>query len=67
MVEGGHDVVLRWWVHEVEVEVEEVLDAEVLEEEHDVGEVGALNLGDGGLHEFLAELAVGRNVPVLSN
>merc|ERR1740124_1691852 len=57
LVEGGHDVVLRWWVHEVEVE--EVLDAEVLEEEHDVGEVGALNLGDGGLHEFLAELAVG--------
>merc|ERR1740124_1987891 len=56
LVEGGHDVVLRWWVHEVEVE--EVLDAEVLEEEHDVGEVGALNLGDGGLHEFLAELAV---------
>merc|ERR1740124_1907091 len=59
LVERGHGVVLRWWVHEVEVEVEEVLDAEVLEEEHDVGEVGALNLGDGGLHEFLAELAVG--------
>merc|ERR1740124_1620028 len=59
LVEGGHDVVLRWWVHEVEVEVEEVLDAEVLEEEQDVGEVGALNLGDGGLHELLAELAVG--------
>ena len=47
---------LRWWFHEVEVEV--VLDAEVLEEEHDVGEVDALNLGDGSLHKFLAELAV---------
>ena len=44
LVHEGEDVVLRGRVHEVEVK--EVLDAKALEEEDDVGEVGALGLWD---------------------
>ena len=35
LVETGHDVVLRRWVHKVEVQ--QILHSQILEHQHDVG------------------------------
>jgi hypothetical protein len=44
---------LRWRIHEVELE--QILDAERLEKQNGVGEVGTLNLGDSVLEQLIAE------------
>lgn len=45
LVHGLQDIVLWWRVHEVEVQ--QVLHVEALEEQHDVGQVGPLDLRNG--------------------
>ena len=45
---------LRWWVHEVELQ--QVLDAQRLEQQHDIGQVGSLDLRHCRRQEFVLVL-----------
>lgn len=46
LVHGVQHVVLRWWIHEVELQ--QVLHTQGLEQKHYIGKVGALDLGHRG-------------------
>ncbi len=65
LIHGVENVVLWRRIHEVELE--QVLHAQGLEQEHDVGEVGALDLGDGGGEQLLPVLRVGNKKPIQKN
>lgn len=57
LVHGVEHVVLRWGVHEVELQ--QVLHAQRLEQKHHVGQVGALDLGDGGGQQLILVRTLG--------
>lgn len=58
LVHGVEHVVLRWWVHEVEQE--QILDAQRLQQQDYVGQVGPLDLWYGGRQHliFIGALSV---------
>ncbi len=49
------------------MELQEVLHAQGLEQEDNVGEVGALDLGDGGGEQLFPVLRVGNKKPTQKN
>lgn len=51
LVHGVEHVVLRGWVHEVELQ--QILHPQGLEQQHHVGKVGPLDLGHGGGQELI--------------
>lgn len=57
LVHGVEHVVLRRGVHEVEEQ--QVLDPQGFEQQHHVGQVGPLNLWDGGGQHLILEGALG--------